>query len=139
MKSIRSLPCEIIGLILANCESFAELLDAILTCRSFYSAWKSHTGSILWHIGQLEIIGFRDALIAVRALLILRADTSVNLSSLTNDERLGESDRDCKTSDLQGRSPSLSIPSRRTERAGPQTNTGRAKGSVRFPAFGRVP
>ncbi|KAF4215054.1 hypothetical protein CNMCM5878_008513 [Aspergillus fumigatiaffinis] len=72
MKSIRSLPCEIIGLILANCESFAELLDAILTCRSFYSAWKSHTGSILWHIGQLEIIGFRDALIAVRATEIAK-------------------------------------------------------------------
>ncbi|RHZ67979.1 uncharacterized protein CDV56_109652 [Aspergillus thermomutatus] len=72
MKSISSLPCEIIGLILASCESFAQLRDAILTCKLFYSAWKSHTGSILWQIGQFEIVEFTDALMAVRATEIAK-------------------------------------------------------------------
>ncbi|KAF7166690.1 hypothetical protein CNMCM5623_000234 [Aspergillus felis] len=53
MKLISSLPCEIIGLILA-------------------SSWKSYTGTILWHIGQTEILGFTDALIAVRATEIVK-------------------------------------------------------------------
>ncbi|KAF7118655.1 hypothetical protein CNMCM5793_008193 [Aspergillus hiratsukae] len=79
MKSISALPCEVIGLILANCEIFGHLRHAIFTCKTFYSAWKSHTGSIIWHVGQSEIVGFTDALIAVRATgiakeAILRGD-----------------------------------------------------------------
>ncbi|RLL98701.1 hypothetical protein CFD26_107743 [Aspergillus turcosus] len=72
MQSINSVPCEVIGLVLANLESFSQLRDAILTCRLFYSAWKAHTGSILWHIGQLKIVGFTDALMAVRAIEIAK-------------------------------------------------------------------
>ncbi|GIK04039.1 hypothetical protein Aspvir_008114 [Aspergillus viridinutans] len=72
MGLITSLPCEVLGLVLANCESFTQLRDATLTCKSFYSAWKSHTGLILWNIGQFEIVGFTDALIAVRATEIAK-------------------------------------------------------------------
>ncbi|OJJ04449.1 hypothetical protein ASPVEDRAFT_172681 [Aspergillus versicolor CBS 583.65] len=70
MKSFDSLPQEIIALVLQNCDSFHQIRSLILTSKPIRSAWLSNQRPILWRIGQGEITGFSDGLIAVRATQI---------------------------------------------------------------------
>ncbi|KAL4881883.1 hypothetical protein BJY04DRAFT_217948 [Aspergillus karnatakaensis] len=72
MSSFNSLPVEIIAQILRMTNSFAQLRATMLVCKRLYSVSLRHQRSIAWHVGQADIIGFSDALIAVRATEITR-------------------------------------------------------------------
>ncbi|KAL2811956.1 hypothetical protein BJX63DRAFT_432961 [Aspergillus granulosus] len=72
MKTLSALPIEIISLILQSCDGFSQLRSMLLVCRRLCSVFLQHQSTILWHVGQAEILGFSDALIAVRATEIAR-------------------------------------------------------------------
>ncbi|KAL2867680.1 uncharacterized protein BJX67DRAFT_76015 [Aspergillus lucknowensis] len=70
MKSLSSLPEEVIALILQSCDSFHQIRCLILASKRMNSAWIRYERAILWQVGQVAITGFSDALIAVRATKI---------------------------------------------------------------------
>ncbi|PLB37352.1 uncharacterized protein BDW47DRAFT_132134 [Aspergillus candidus] len=67
MKSITSLPQEVVALILQSCDSFRQLRGLILTCKRIHLTWELNKPTILWHVGRAEIPGWTDAIGAIRA------------------------------------------------------------------------
>ncbi|PLN83321.1 hypothetical protein BDW42DRAFT_165179 [Aspergillus taichungensis] len=72
MKSIISLPQEVVALLLQNCDSFSQLRSLILTCKWIHVAWEVNKPAILWHVGRAQIPGWSDAIIAIRATEIAK-------------------------------------------------------------------
>ncbi|KAF9885283.1 hypothetical protein FE257_013081 [Aspergillus nanangensis] len=70
--SFSSLPQDIIALILQSCDSFSQIRSLILTSKPIHSVWILNQHSILWYVGQEDIPGFSDALIATRATQIAK-------------------------------------------------------------------
>lgn len=56
---------EILTLILASCESFAEVIAFASTCKEVYSVWKENAPPILDRLGPRCIPAFDEALVAV--------------------------------------------------------------------------
>ncbi|KAL6238316.1 hypothetical protein BDW75DRAFT_34057 [Aspergillus navahoensis] len=73
MRTLNTIPEELLSIVLQNCSSFPELRALILTSKTLYTVWRNNHRTILWHVGQSAIPGFSDALIAARATNIAKA------------------------------------------------------------------
>ena len=68
MYSLLSGPPEVICRILESCDDFPQLFAFISTCKGLHSVWMASRGTIIWKIGNLNIVSFDDALMAVSSL-----------------------------------------------------------------------
>lgn len=57
---------EILTLVLASCESFADVIAFASTSREFYAVWKENASTILGYVGPRCVPAFDEALVAVR-------------------------------------------------------------------------
>lgn len=68
MYSLLSGPPEVICRILESCDDFPQLFAFISACKGLHSVWMASRGTIIWEIGNRNIVAFDDALIAVSNL-----------------------------------------------------------------------
>lgn len=63
--SLTTLPSELLAEIMQNCENFKQVMALVSACKETHAAWITHASAIIWKVGNLEVLCFNDALMAV--------------------------------------------------------------------------
>ncbi|KAL4806052.1 hypothetical protein BDV18DRAFT_160122 [Aspergillus unguis] len=72
MPNLNDLPPELLLQIFELCDAFSQAVSFVSVNKRCLSVWEARKPSILWHIGRASIVGFEDALMAVRATTIVQ-------------------------------------------------------------------
>jgi hypothetical protein len=99
-----NLPTEILVQVLCHLPSSLDIAALNLSCKQLYGIWKTHSGSILWHVGMGNIICFDDALMAVSH------DTTSPSFLMSILSIPGTGNRDCESSESCGGTSASPIP-----------------------------
>ena len=69
LRTLASVPAELVVRIFQYCNSFADLRALLLTCRHAHSVWVANNPSIIRHLASKLIPAFDRGLMAVREAL----------------------------------------------------------------------
>ncbi|KAH8895966.1 hypothetical protein GQ53DRAFT_854268 [Thozetella sp. PMI_491] len=72
MVGILSCPPEVTINILISCPGFSDVVSLIGTCRQLHSVWLSNSQTIIWALAQTCIPAFDHALMAARAINVVK-------------------------------------------------------------------